>query len=412
MLPMMNRWLGQVVLVSCMLIARATAGDEPQVQSFENLFRELQESAEERRPIGLAEASESLAATVDRIVRTRNEIVSRNGGLFRAINDTVRAEMECMQAFRVLAMANGRVQQARAVYNREVQQSAILGKSTLALDGARQNVDLAEDVERRAAAEFREKRERLDRFYGFLRRDIPDFLRCYDEFRRIVPHERGAVNAELIDRIEQHDRQSPEWVEGAIVAAMLSVYDGDDAQAESHLERAATLLKACPPLLRSMLAEDGCSAWLLLGRPDKVSNYIAMIKRIPANRRSAMEEWLIGADARVRGRHADAVKQLTAALNKAKKKATPALIAEAALAQLLADPNGRRFAKAEELLDEVKDNETWPVLQSRAALAGAESRWGDAVHLVELCRAKAPPCLDSELDAQKTSYENEKVWRP
>jgi len=288
----------------------------------------------------------------------------------------------------------------------------MLKHETLGLQGARDAASQAESQFRQAEASLQRVKTVLSSLYARLQRNVPEFLARYVELRQLLPHERDPINGEIAMVCQQQEPLCPKWVEGFVASAVALAYEGKDTAAAEYLERAGEVFEKCPPLIGTLLAEDCCATWLLLGRPDKVGRYVAAIKSIRAQQRSAMHEWLLGADARVRGRYDDAKQILSMALGKAKKKAPPALVAEAALAHLLADPQGRRTKKAADLLEDVKHDESWPVLQSRAALAAAEERWGDAVHLIDQCRAKAPPCLASELDGQQASYASEKVWHP
>lgn len=411
--------LGQILRVNCLsawLLAATTFGlgataADATLQSFENLFRELQVSESQAEDGGRVDRG-ALAPAIDRIVDARNNVFNRDGGLFDTVLNTGRVEREYLQAVAAANAAASQLASARNKLAQEHAESIRRQQETPGLRRAQIECDQAEANLRAKQGELQGVATRLGDLYARLRRNVPEFFRQYAALRHLLPFERGPMNTEIIDLLRRRERDCGQWIEGQILMAVAAAYAGDTATADACLERASRIMKECPPLIMTSLAEDCCSTWLLLGETDKVEPYVKVISVTPARSRTAMQEWILGADARVRGRHDDAAKFLAAAVGKAKKRAPPSLIAEAALSLLLADVKGRRTGKAADLLDDVKDEEIWSVLQSRAALAAAQERWGDAVHLIEACRAKAPPCLDAQLEAQHTSYANEEVWRP
>lgn len=399
------------MLVLAGLSAAARAA-EPAIQSFDNLLRELQaiegRAEDQRRPVD----AEGLAREINRIVDARNVVFHRDGGLFDTVRETARVEGDYMRALRATQLAAAQLTAANGRLAREEGESLRLQRETPGLGQAR--ADAAQ-----AAANLRREQDalgvvtgRLRDLYGRLRRNLPEFFQHYIALRQLLPHERGPLNATLVKLLRGREGNSQDWVEGQVLIAVAEAYEGDTSDAEACLERAGAIMRSCPQLITTMIAEDCCSTWLLLGKVGKVEPYMGVIRKTPVRLRTAVHDWLLGADARVRGDHEDAAKSLLMAVGKAKKKAPPALIAEAALAVLLSDVKGRRTAKAADLLADVKSDESWPVLQSRAALAAAEGRWGDAMRLIESSQDKAPPCLDVQLASQRASYEAETVWRP
>lgn len=393
-------------------LSAAARAAEPAMQSFDNLFRELQAIEGQAAGQGQPVDGEALAREVNRIVDARNEVFRRDGGLFDTVRETARVEGDYMRALNETRLAAAKLAEANARLAREQGESLRQQRETPGLGQARADASEADADLRHEQEALAAVTSRLRDLYARLRRNLSEFFQHYIAMRQLLPHERGPRNATLVKLLRDREGNCPDWVEGQVLMAVAEAYDGDVRQAEACLEHAGAIMRSCPQLITTMIAEDCCSTWLLLGKADKVKPYTDVIRRTPARLRTAVHEWLLGADARVRGRHDEAAKSLLVAVSKAKKKAPPALVAETALAVLLADTKGRRTAKAADLLADVKSDETWPVLQSRAALAAAEGRWGDAMRLIESCQEKAPPCLDVQLASQRASYADEAVWRP
>jgi hypothetical protein len=393
-------------------LAASSRAAEPAIQSFDNLIRELQaiegEVEEKKPPVD----DEGLRREISRIVDARNEVFHRDGGLFNLVRDTARVEGDYVRALNATRIAEAKFAAASARQAREEGESLRLQRETPGLAQARADAAQADAKRRREHAALSAVITKLRDLYARLQRNLPTFFQHYIALRQLLPHERGPANAKLLEFLRDREGACQDWVEGQVVMAVAEAYDGDAREAEARLERAGTIMRSCPQLITTMVAEDCCSTWLLLGKADKVVPYVNVVRGTPVRVRPAVHDWLLGADARVRGRYDDAATSLLRAVGKAKKKAPPSLIAETALAVLLADSKGRRTAKAADLLGDVKSEESWPVLQSRAALAAAEGRWGDAMRLIESCQQKAPPCLDEQLAAQRASYVEQQIWRP
>ena len=385
---------------------------EPPLPSFENLLRELQATERGATSSDRPADREAIATSVDQLVNVRNVVFNRDGGLFNSVLETGRVEREYAVAVSAANAAGLRLANARSRLAQETAESLRRQQETPALKRAEAEFNQAEAELRTKNVELQSVAARLTNLYARLRRNLPDFFRNYMALRQVLPYERSPINAEIANCLERRAHDCSQWVEGHVLMAVASAYAGDESAAQKFLEQAGQIMKECPPLITTILAEDCCSTWLLLGKTDKVAQYVAAIRNTPARYRTAMQEWMLGADARVQGRYDDASKFLSAAMGKAKKRAPAALIAEAAFVLLLGDSKGKRTAKAADLLADVKEDDSWSVLQSRAALAAAQERWGDAVHLIEACRAKAPLCIDEDLEQQHASYADEKVWRP
>jgi hypothetical protein len=405
-----------IVALSAICVISASASGPAQEQrapaSFENLFRSLEEDARSASSPAASLPTDGLASQVSRLIGARQAVVGGDGGLFKTINDALQQEATCRGSMAQLNQAIAQLNACQMRFAAEETTSARLGQDTLGLRGARNALENAQAIARRAQADVATQTNRLEGLYSRVRRDLPQFFAIYSQLRQLLPLEQGALNAEIASLVARPDRDCPLFVEGHVVAAIALIYDGRDAAAEESLEKANAVFSQCPSLVATALAEDCCAAWLLLGRPDKVAKFVAAIHRIHARHRSATQDWLLGDHAHARGRHEEAARLLGAAVNKARKSAPAALIADAALASLMTTPSGRRPVKALELLQRVEGDKSWQVLQCRAAVSAAEGRWHEAIELVLACEKKAPPCLAAELARQRSAYEREQMWRP
>jgi len=356
--------------------------------------------------------AQAVDAEIVRIAQARNAIILQDGGLLKALADATTAQYALARtqdiwqksaAIRSVAQAQVDNQQAIALR---------IGKQPLGLQSALDALNAAEQQETQRRQERDRRARDLSDLCGRLMRDVPSFLTLYDEFRRLLPHQRSNRNAWLIAAIVSNQPLCEEWVEGELILALALIYDGQDDKAEQALAKATAILNRYPALNTTVLAQDCCAAWLLLGNTRRVVNYVKAVEKIPTSNRTAMQCWLLGAYARMSDKRDQAAQQFRASIDKAGRNAPPSLLAEAALAQLVAGRDKKHVQYAAEVLGRLPNDESWPTLQSRAALAAAEERWDDAVALLDTCQSKAPPCLAKELTQQQEYYARKKLWRP
>jgi len=349
--------------------------------------------------------------TVRQIISGRNELVAREGGLFEAIGATQKAEVLNRNAHHELQLANFNHALAKERVTKEEKTVARLGEETIAYQAARRTLAIADRALRDKQDNLRLSQRNLDELCARLRRDLPPYFNGYAKLRAMLPHERSPVNGEIAAALRAQEPVSGVFIDGHIVLAGALAYEGQNEQAAAYLGKATEIFQKYPSLLTSLLAEDVCSAWLLLGKPEKVGRFVSALKKIHPKHRSARQEWLLGAHAATRDRHGEASPLLLSAIAKAGRDTPATLIAEAAFSQLLDNVRGGDLPHIAKLLERTAGDSSWPVLRSRATLAAAENRWDEATRLLEECRKKAPPRLDAELNEQKKSYENEKNWR-
>ena len=403
-----------LALASLCTLARSASSlaQEPrQPESFENLFRSLEQQSRPPVKPPVTVQFEELESQINRLIDTRRETVGADGSLFKVINDTMQQDAVCRAAVSQLYQAMAQLRSCQSRFSAEQATSARLGKDTLALRGARIDFENSQASVQAAQANVQTQMTRLNELYVRLRRDIPPFFNLFDKFRQLLPLEQGPVTAQIAANLDRAAANCPHFIEGRIVTAVALVYAGRDKEAAESLEKADAIFGECPALIQTMLAEDRCAAWLLLGRPDKIAKFVVLINGVHARHRSATQDWLLGANASALRRREDASRHFTAAVKKAGKAATPAMIAEAVLASAWTTPTDRRPVKAIEFLERVEESEAWQVLQGRAAVSAAEGQWQQAIDFVAACRKKAPPCLTPELDRQRSAYEREEIWR-
>jgi tetratricopeptide (TPR) repeat protein len=394
-------------LMCGLMVCRLGLAESP----LERLLQELESKDSVNSLTNAGAPTAEIDNTVRQIVSGRNDLVSREGGLFEAIAATHKAEKLNFNALRELQVADANRGYAAALVTQEEKTVARLKEETMAYQAARRTLAVADRALRDKQDNLRLSQRNLDDLCARLRRDLPPFFKGYATLHAMLPHERSPVNSQIAAALRAQEPVSSVFIDGHIVLAGALAYEGQNEQAADYLEKAGEILKEYPSPFISRLAEDLCSAWLLLGKHEKVGPFVSVLKKMNPKHRSARQEWLLGAHAAQRGRHGEASPRLLSAIGKVGRDSPAALIAEAAFSQLMDNVRVEELPNIAKLLERTAWDSSWPVLRSRATLAAAEKRWDEATRLLEECRKKAPPRLDAELNDQSKSYQNEKNWR-
>jgi hypothetical protein len=270
-----------------------------------------------------------------------------------------------------------------------------------------------------------------------LRTALRDWFKLYFQMLDLQPGSRRDPNlVDVAEVYEQAARSRQDFVEGQILGAVCEAYRGDVEKAVQRLNRATDFLNH-HALNVSPLGYSCCASWLVLGRPEMVSEFVGVLKgerKRPKREISAYQALLIGTHAWHLFRYNEAREYFEVALQKTdawKGGAchAPGLVADVATFYLLAgsmpprDPD-RAGKLLEELAKAPPGQSAWPLRRARAAWnavratrqadAGdavtAASLWADAVSELQECRADCPPVLDAEIDAQLQAYRSEKAW--
>ncbi len=404
--------------ISCDCIATPAIAQPPQTRSLADLLQEAEEKIVSNIALSDARLSFQQASAVEeevvRIAEARNAIVMQDGGLFKTMADATVAQERLAVSQQIWARSDVIRNHAQAEVANQQAIAIRIGKQPLGLQFALDTLRTAEQQEQQVRQEKDLRAKEFSDLCSRLMHSVPNFLERYDDFRCLLPHERGSRNVWLATAITNRQKRCPDhdWIEGELVLALALIYEGQDDDANSALGRATSILGRYPALYTTALAQDCCAAWLLLGKTRNVARYVMAVNEIPNNHRTAMQCWLLGAYARACKKRDQAAQQLKAAVDKAGRNPPPSLLAEAAFARLVAGSDKKHVQYAAELLGRLPNDDSWPALQSRAALAAAEERWEDAAALLDQCKERAPPCRARELEQQKEYYAKKKIWRP
>lgn len=376
----------------------------------ENVLRQLEDPAGAAMPPAQFQDMQTLRDTLGRIIHERNDIARRNGGFFPLL-------MKSRGEYAAFHDADARLGQARVTLNvattKMAEQQrlwATTNKEPLGFAGAQAFLNQARANLRTAEADWQAAFEALSKHIAMVRDHGMALFRQYTSLRSTLPHRRNAANDTIAAVIAEWREQSPDFVEGDVVAAIALAYSGKDEAATERLEHAGKIFERYPPLYDTVLAEDCCAAWLLLGRVDKVGTFVAAIDRMRFDQRTAAQQWLSAAYTAMRERPARAIKKYDMAIKKAKANAPPALRAEAAIAVLDGSDGQQALRKAKDYLERLTDETQWTVLRAKATLAAAEGEWEKAAGLMDQAKPLAPVCMEDELEQQREAYKKGESW--
>jgi len=246
-----------LLIVACCYPAcqRVSVGQVQENASLEDLLREANKAADPIHDDRKMPRGETLGSQAKVIVTARNELVARDGGLFNALNEASRRKAECAMSLAADSSARAALVQATQTFSQHQQASAKLGQQTLGYEAAHKVVMLAEARVRETQDAVKSHQLALARIDSRLRQDLPSFLNAYSQLRRLLPNERSSVNAEIIAALRGFEASSLEWADGYLVLAAALVYDGQDAEAASYLEKASARIGR-PMALRQASAEQ------------------------------------------------------------------------------------------------------------------------------------------------------------
>jgi len=270
-----------------------------------------------------------------------------------------------------------------------------------------------------------------------LRGALPDWFKLYFQMRNFQPVSRRDPNlAALSQLFEQHVTARPDFVEGRVLGAICEVYRGNFARAQELLQQASQFLTD-HALNPSPTGHDCCRAWLVLGRPEAVVQFVDVLKDMKAkkSRKSGITDfqaWLVATYAWQTFRYNEAKEFFELALNKAKvwqggAANAPGLVADAAAFYLLAGAAPPRDpGRGEKLIGllAAAPPAHWSMQRAQAALKAAEASdeaaqgnaaaaaalWAEAVQELRNCRSDCLPVLDGEIDEQLHAYQSGKPW--
>jgi len=253
-------------------------------------------------------------------------------------------------------------------------------------------------------------------------RNLPTSLQAwfatYFEMLAFLPQSRADVALPEVRRIlEDEIRGRNDFVEGRVMASVCHLYAGDRKLAEQRLQEATSFLKD-HLLYYSILAQDCCYAWLLIGEPKIVTGYIADLEELPKPRRTPYQSMLIAIYNWQSFRYNAAKESFEEALQKAAvfaqgpRPGTDRLAVDAAFFYLVAGTDPPRDPKrGARLLDCVTPaNQSWPCRRARAALYASQADWNRARQELQACVAEALPVVSAEISEQLAAYDRQEEW--
>lgn len=337
------------------------------------------------------------------LIDKRNAIVD-GCDLFSTMEEVFAAEAVLAQHWRVQQAASAELNAAIVARN----QVYALGKAGQHhRGGADGRVRNAEGSLRNAVAASEAQVRVLAPLYERITPHFGPWLQTYREMRaRLKPDRRDPDRAAVLAALEAGTTRRNDFYEGHVLAALSQAYDGNAEAANKHLA-AACVGYARLRLFFSLLGPDCCEAYLLLGKPEMVKDWVAAVKKMESGKRqTALLCWLVANTALEAGKANEAKIFFDRALAKAGlHKADEGgsqpepLLGDAAFFYVTA-PNEklRNLEKARELLAKAPEaSEHWRVLRARVALLAAEGRQAEAQAALDACRARAPAVLDESL---------------
>lgn len=408
---MFDRIFLQRAAFCCMLFhacACTIAADE--LPPLENLLRQLDHVDGATVSAEQIQNTQELRESLEQIIQKRNRVVLQNGGFFPLLMQSREKFVEMQRADARLAEARAMLDAATAQMAQQQQLWAMINKEPLSFANARAFLNQATANLRQADAGWQGASTVLNQHVARVREQGLAFFREYTSLRSTLPHRRDAANETIAAVLSQWRGQSPDFIDGDVVAAIALAYCGKDTAATTLLEDAEKTFDRFPPLLDTALAEDCYAAWLLLGRLDKVGPFVGKIDRMNVNLRTAAQQWLSAAHAAMRGQASEAHNKYKLAIKKAKADVPPALRAEAAIAAIDGLDARQGIRRAKDYLEGLTDDTQWTVLRAKATLAAAEGEWEKAVMLMDQAKPLAPACMEDEFEQQCDAYQQGKSW--
>jgi hypothetical protein len=354
------------------------------------------------------QAKPNIRIDIQALIDKRNRIID-GCQLFETIEKIYREEAVLGQRLRV--------HQAAAVELNHAQQACTqvyaLGKAGAQLQiAANQRLRNADTNLKAAAREVAAQQQVLSPLYDAISPHLQPWIETYMQIRALLKPDRRDPNRLIVlEALEAATNHRHDFYEGHVLAALALAYEGDADASQQHLA------KACVGYVRyrlscSPLGPDCCHGYLLLRKPEMVSDYVSWIKQKDnANRKTWVLCWLVGNAEMIAGKDNEAKRYFDRALSevgvfskKEKKNQSPPpepLLGDAALFYATtANEKIRDLDKAEEILARAgDDSDCWQVLQARAAVHAADGDETKAKAALEACRERAPRVLDSAIES-------------
>lgn len=374
------------------------------------------EPSTEPRPVakqGPVAPAPNVVAQIDQLIAARHALVD-GCNFFQLIDQFLKAQQRA-------AVAQARVVQINLAANRasadiniaRVQQNDAMARQ------AEANLSEARRQMAQAQPELNEALQRLQAAWGQLEPNIAKFLKLYRDMRQFVAYDRTSPRlAATRDALNRSCGQRADFHEGRVLAAVCEAYAGNAESAKQHLQKGAffgqEIFFSWPP------ANDMVLAYLLLGQPDAVDNWVKWVRDIDEKRKTPTRCWLVALQGAIEckdNQAAEWFKRCERRINSTANKAgqPPIIPVEVAgeWAFFLTTCNNqqlRDLPKAKELLDGRGVESSWYVARAVAAMAAAEDRWPDAKRDVERAAEHGPGVLDDEFSQQVTAYTNAEPW--
>jgi len=375
-----------------------------------------QEFAKEPRPVakqGIIAPGPNVVAQIDQLIAARHALVD-NCNFFQLIDQFLKAQQRA-------AVARDRLGQLNLAVNRAIAdiRMAQAQKNEAMESRAQGNLREAQQQIAQAQPELNEALQRLQAAWGQLEPNIAKFLKLYRDMRQFVAYDRTSPRlAATRDALNRSCGQRADFHEGRVLAAVCEAYAGNAESAKQHLQKGAffgqEIFFSWPP------ANDMVLAYLLLGQPDDVDNWVKWVRDIDEKRKTPTRCWLVALQGAIEckdNQAAEWFKRCERRINSTANKAgqPPIIPVEVAgeWAFFLTTCNNqqlRDLPKAKELLDGRGVESSWYVARAVAAMAAAEDRWPDAKRDVERAAEHGPGVLDDEFSQQVTAYTNAEPW--
>jgi hypothetical protein len=340
---------------------------------------------------------------IAQLITERNRIID-GCRLFDTMEQIYREEAKLQQLVAVRGAAAGELN-AAVVGRTQVYALGKAGQPHRAAADTR--VRNAQGRLRDADAAVGKQRGVLQPLYERIQPNLGPWLQTYVKMRLFLkPDRRDPNRPAVLAALERGIAGRGDFYEGRVLAALAWAYEGDAMAAEAHLAEACRGY-ARLRLFYSLLGPDCCHAYLLLGNPEMVKDWVAEVKSWNVRRQSPLLCWLVAAALFLEHKDNDAKTFFERSLSKAgvfKPKAgeplPEPLLGDAAFFYATTENQKLRdLDKARELLARASEpSESWQVLRARAAVLFAEGKGAEAEAALDACRERAPKVLDERLN--------------
>lgn len=358
---------------------------------------------------------------LQRLIDERNRIID-DSRLFTTIKNIVREEQ-------TLTAIGDQVRQAERILN-----SAIADENLLNAPGtqdvaegvkaaARQRVLAARSQVQSFVRKYRDQEATLRPLYERVGPHIGPWAKTYQQMTRfVIPRRSNRNRADVLDLLEAAIRQRDDFCEGHVLASIRTAYDGDFKAAQEHLDKAIAFIdEHQPALYPTHMTHDCAIAAVLAEAPQRVKNFVTMLKKLPAGRQSIAQQWLIASysvSTKAESTASDYFRRAIAkaggftADEKLGVKRLPAFLAGDAAHFWLTKKEVKEtdIDRATQALERAEDSGGWQLARAQAALAARQGRWEEAIQRLELCRAECPATIESDVEEELAAYKKQTLW--